>query len=264
MSMTSARFTSLERAPSGLDDDLLTALDSVQFARSIGIQPDGWQAQVLRSRADRLSLNASRQSGKSTCVAILALHEAIYRPNAMILLLSPSLRQSSELFRTVAGLLARTGATVPTDSLTKLQMTLKNASRILSLPASEATIRGFGGVSSLIIDEASRVPDELYEAVVPMLATTQGRIAALSTPFGRRGWWAEAHLNGGDRWRRWDVPAEQCPRIAPDWLAEQRESMGRFWYAQEFGCEFVENESAAFTTEDVSSMIDPEAEVWRI
>jgi hypothetical protein len=38
----------------------------------------------------------------------------------------------------------------------------------------EDTIRGFSAVSMLVIDEASRVSDEMYEALRPMLAVGDG------------------------------------------------------------------------------------------
>jgi len=68
-----------------------------------------------------------------------------------------------------------------------LSVRLANGSRILSLPGTEATVRGFSA-DLLIIDEAARVHDSLYEAVRPMLAVTGGRLVALSAPWGRRGW----------------------------------------------------------------------------
>src|SRR5687768_11624610 len=82
-----------------LASDLAVALDPARFAEACGIVPDGWQADVLRSTAPRMLLNASRQSGKSTVVAVLATHTALYQPGALVLLLSPTLRQSGELFR---------------------------------------------------------------------------------------------------------------------------------------------------------------------
>jgi len=81
--------------------DLELALDPVLFARELGFNPDPWQAKVLRWTETRLMLNCSRQSGKSTTAAIVALHRAIYYTKSLVLLVSPSLRQSSELFRKV-------------------------------------------------------------------------------------------------------------------------------------------------------------------
>ena len=69
----------------------------------------------------------------------------------------------------------------------RLSIELETGSRIVSLPGREATIRGFSGVHLLVVDEAARVADELYQAVRPMLAVSGGRIVLLGTPFGKRG-----------------------------------------------------------------------------
>ncbi len=82
-----------------LATDLAAALDPVRLARRMSVEPDPWQATLLRSTAPRVTINASRQVGKSTVTGILAAHTALYDPGALTLLLSPSLRQSSELFR---------------------------------------------------------------------------------------------------------------------------------------------------------------------
>src|ERR671932_1594223 len=79
--------------------DLALALDPALLVRQAGITPDDWQARALRSPVSRMLLNCSRQSGKSTVSAALAVHTALYESGSLVLLLSPSLRQSQELFR---------------------------------------------------------------------------------------------------------------------------------------------------------------------
>jgi hypothetical protein len=167
-----------------------------------------------------------------------------------VLILSPSLRQSAEFFRTLARLYTAIGATVPPKSESVLRLELENGSRVISLPASEATIRGYAGVRLLLIGEASRVSGELYASVRPMLATTNGRLVALSTPFGKRGWWSDA-WHSATRWKRVRVSAEDCPRISPEFLTEERENFGNWWYRQEYLCQFHDSESQAFRSEDV-------------
>ncbi|MGI8405699.1 MAG: terminase large subunit domain-containing protein [Thermomicrobiales bacterium] len=246
-----------------LADDLAMALDAVAFAQSAGIQPDPWQADVLRSPAKRLLLNCSRQSGKSTTTALLALHQALYTPGSLILLLSPSLRQSAELFRTLAGLYSATGAQIPSTAESKLRLELENGSRVISLPASEATVRGYAGVALLVIDEAARVDDSLYSSVRPMLATSNGRLVALSTPFGKRGWWSDA-WHSTHAWMRVHVTATQCPRISPAFLAEEREQLGDWWYQQEYECTFLDAETSVFSSEDIGRMFGQEIESWAL
>jgi Terminase large subunit, T4likevirus-type, N-terminal len=239
--------------------DLATALDPVLLARRAGIEPDDWQAAVLRSTSPRLLLNCSRQSGKSTTTAALSVHTALYLPDSLVLLLSPSLRQSGELFRKCLDCYRAAGRPAPADSETKLTLELANGSRIVSLPGSENTVRGFSGVRLLVVDEAARVEDELYHAVRPMLAVSGGRLVCLSTPAGERGWWHREWKDGGDDWARVEVPASQCPRIPASFLAEERRRLPRDVYEQEYECCFHAPLGAVFAYEDVeAALVDGE------
>src|SRR5918997_2920078 len=170
-----------------LRDDLRLALDRVAFASELGVEPDAWQEDLLRSTSDRVLLNCSRQSGKSTTSAIIALHRALYHEGSLILCLAPALRQSQELFGKVAGFYRDLGRPVAPQGERKLSLELENGSRIVTLPGSEKTIRGFSGATLLLVDEASRIDDSLYYSIRPMLAVSGGRLMMLSTPAGRRG-----------------------------------------------------------------------------
>jgi len=236
-----------------LRDQLAQALDPVQIARKAGIDPDPWQTDVLRSDAQRLLLNCSRQTGKSTIAAIRGLHRAAYVPRSLVLLLSPSLRQSQELFRKVVDAHKEVSGAVPSDQLSALRLELPNGSRIVSLPGTERTTRGFSGVSLLIIDEAARVPDELYRSVRPMLAVSGGDLIAMSTPWGRRGWFWE-EWEQGEGWERVRVPASECPRIGASFLADERRALGSWWFRQEYDCAFEDTVEQIFSTDLVESL----------
>jgi hypothetical protein len=237
--------------------DLATALDPVLLMERAGLVPDDWQADVLRSTSRRLLLNCSRQSGKSTTVGGLAIHTATYQPGALVLLLSPSQRQSGELFRKCLDVYHAAGQSAPAEAESALRLELANGSRIVALPGKEGTIRSFSGVDLLIIDEASRVLDSLYHAVRPMLAVSGGRLVALSTPWGKRGFFYEA-WEGGAAWERVLITAEDCPRIAPEFLAEERANLPANVYAQEYECQFVETDDSVFAYDDVQRAITSE------
>lgn len=243
--------------------DLAAALDPVVLARRAGIVPDPWQARVLRSTAPRILLNCSRQSGKSTTVAALAVHTAIYQPESLVLCISPSLRQSGELFRKVLGVYRSLGTTEPPEAESALRLELANNSRIISLPGAETTIRGYSGVRLLIVDEAARVEDSLYYAVRPMLAVSGGRLVALSTPFGTRGWWYDG-WRGSEPWERFEVPATDCPRIPASFLEEERRNIGDWWFEQEYLCKFIDAQSQAFRREDVDRALTEEVAIWAL
>jgi len=234
--------------------DLAMALDPVRLAARAGLTPDPWQREVLHSTSNRILLNCSRQSGKSTVTSVLAVHTAIYRPRSLVLLLSPAQRQSGELFKKCLAVYRALGRPVPAESESALQLELENGSRIVSLPGKEETIRGYSGVTLLAIDEAARVSDDLYKSVRPMLAVSGGTLLALSTPFGKRGWWHEA-WTGGEDWDRYEVPATLCPRISPAFLAEEERSLGPWWYRQEYACQFSETIDQLFAYDDVMAAV---------
>jgi hypothetical protein len=203
-------------------------------------------------------LLCSRQSGKSTVAAALGLRAALLRPSSLVLLLSPTQRQSGEVFRSgVKHLYNALGRPVPAVQESALTMELANGSRVVALPGEEGTVRVYSGVDLLLIDEAARVPDDLYRAVRPMLAVSKGRLVALSTPFGKRGWFHEAWAGGG-RWERVRITAGQCPRIGQDFLDEERKAIGDRWYRQEYECSFEDLAGAVFTAEQIQGMFSGE------
>jgi terminase large subunit-like protein len=236
----------------GLRDDLRLALDRVSFAEKLGIVPDRWQEDLLRSSSDRVLLNCCRQSGKSTMSGLIALHRALYYPGSLVLCLAPSERQSKELFAKVADFYRILHDAPAAESDRKLGMKLKNGSRIEALPGSEKTIRGFSGAALLIVDEAARVDDELYFAVRPMLAVSGGSLMMLTTPYGKRGVFFE-EWTSGHGWDRYEVPARECPRIPASFLKEERRSLPARIYRQEYECSFEETEDQVFSYEDVDA-----------
>ena len=230
--------------------ELAMALDPALLMRALDLEPDPWQSAVLRSDADRQLLLAARQSGKSSTTAALALHAALFDPG-LILMFSPSQRQSGEIFRKLVGYYRALGSPVPPLEVTATTLALDNGSRVVSLPGSHETVRGYSAPKLVIIDEASQVDDSLFTAVTPMLAVSRGRLLALSTPFGRRGWFHDQWHDAEAGWRRVKVTARDNPRIDPAWLAEQERLLGPRWFSQEFLCEFVETTDQIFATDVV-------------
>lgn len=212
-----------------------------------GMTPDPWQAELLQSQWQRALLLCSRQAGKSSVTAALATYQAQYVPDSLILLLSAAQRQAQELFRKVKDFAAALPNRVPVKQESALQLELANGSRIVALPGKEQTIRGFSGVSLLIVDEASRVDDALYFSVRPMLAVSGGRLVMLSTPFGKRGAFFSEWTEGGDSWHRVKITALDVPRISAEFLEEERRALGSHWFAQEYMCEFMETTDQVFS-----------------
>lgn len=236
--------------------DFARAIDPVLLARDCGINPDAVQTNLLTTSARRVLVNCCRQWGKSTITALVALHEALYAAPAMVVVVSPSQPQSTELFKKVHDFWAKLPGAPEAhqESLTRMQ--LANNSRIVSLPGSEKTTRGYSAATLVIMDEASRVPDELLASVRPMLAVTSGRFFALSTPAGKRGWFYE-QWSRGEGWERVAVKGSECPRISPEFLAEELAALGPMRFAQEYDTEFIDAETSVFSTDLIqAAMVD--------
>ena len=219
----------------------------VAFARErLGIEPDAKQCAFLASEAKEGILNCSRQWGKSTMAAVKAVHRAMTRPGSLVVVASPTEAQSAEMVMKARGMCRDMNVRVKGDGTGRPSVVLKNGSRILGLPGKAASTRGPSSVSMLILDEASRMEDSLYLALLPTLAVGEGELWLLSTPCGRRGFFYEAWALGGEEWERHWVPATECPRISAAFLEKQRRKMPPQWFQQEFMGEFVDNGTEVF------------------
>lgn len=211
------------------------AVDPVALAEAVGLHPDPWQERALRSEARDLLFLVHRQGGKNATAATLATHTALYRPGTTTLVISPGERQSKELVRTASVFYRRLGRPIPTDAESKLTLELETGSRIIALPGTESTIRTYTA-DLVIFDEASRIPDEVYYAVRPMVTITRGRKIAMTTPFGKRGWFYDAWTDPAQRWERFTATGIDCPRLTPDLLEAEWRGMGDWMFRQEYLC----------------------------
>ena len=208
------------------------AANPVRFAQEcLDFHPDPSQSRILASDCRRVLLNCSRQWGKSTVTALKAVHHALAESASMVLIVSPSERQSREFLRKAKSFVRRLGLPVRGDGDNQVSLLLPNGSRMVGVPSREDTVRGFSAVSLILIDEAARVPDEMYRSVRPMLAVGDGALWLLSTPYGKRGFFWEAWDQGKEAWTRISVPATECPRISKKFLEAERLALGERAYA---------------------------------
>jgi hypothetical protein len=60
------------------------------------------------------------------------------------------------------------------------------------------------------------------------------------------------------------VRADECPRIAPAFLAEQRRKTGAYFYAQEWECAFNDATTGAFRSDDIDAAVQEEKNPWNL
>jgi hypothetical protein len=142
---------------------------AVEYAATVcGVE----SGDLVRTGAEGEAVLCEREDiyGVSGGVAIRAIHQAVHCPGSLTIVAAPTERQSAESIRKAAGFLRKLDIRPRGDGDNKISLLLPNGSRIVGLPGDADTTRGFSNVSLLLIDEASRVPDEFYESLRPMLA----------------------------------------------------------------------------------------------
>jgi hypothetical protein len=173
----------------------------------------------------------------------------------LVLLVSPTMRQSQELGRKVFDGYRALGRPVSADAENKLSLELANGSRVVCLPGKHQNLRGFSAPRAIILDEASQIPDATFQALTPMAAVSPAcRIMALSTPWGRRGWWYK-EWSEGVGWQKVHITADQCPRISPEFLARERRILPAWVFLSEYYGVFGETLAAVFRHEDIEGLL---------
>jgi hypothetical protein len=232
--------------------------DSVLWAERVsGLVLDPWQRDVLTSADARLAILCCRQSGKSTVVALKAAD--LVRRGGLAVVVAPSLRQSSLIFRKLNQLLVTGGETFRRETMTELETV--RGGLALCLPGDRPDmLRGLSlrwpTTSLLIVDEAARVRESMWATISPMLAAAPlAHQALLSTPAGAAGEFHRVMSNASD-WRRITVTAKDCARISPAFLARERLRLGDALFRQEYECAFIAAPGSVFSADVLAAMFE--------
>ncbi len=231
--------------------------DPVKFAELLGLQPEAWQAEILRSEEKQHIILAARRTGKSTTAAVLALHRALTIPGFRVILSSPTLEQSQIPLLMCISMYRQLGRPVPPVSERRTGLELVNGSTILAMAAVERTRRGHG-CDWLVCDEASRVDDpSYYGALLPSITRPQGYLTLMSTPYSRHGFFSEVWHGDDDAWHKTKVTVEDSEYFQqhPEGLEVIRRSVPRWYFEREYLCEFQDDEASVFSYSDIEAAL---------
>lgn len=230
--------------------DLRAALDpAVLFRHAFGFDPIDWQTAYLREERPAVVLKG-RQVGASLAAAALAIHTATYRPNTHCIIVSPTLKQSSEIAVKARRGLRQLGTRLDQDSASSLR--LSNGSRILSLPGTARSVRGWSA-DLLILDEAAFIEAETWTAARALVATG-GRLVVQSTPGAETGDFYELVQAEDLDVARYTIRSDSVPTIAPEFLEAERRAMSPDAYAAEYECAFAKTGASLFSLDRIESL----------
>jgi hypothetical protein len=244
--------------------------DPVEFCRIfLGFTPTEYQAKLLMDPHQFIVVRWARQSGKTHTVAALLLWLCLKNQGFSVLVLAPSIRQSKILIRKVTGFLTKLPKYAALRPY-KTKIEFYNGSRIQAYPNSPETVRGEPGVNFVYLDEASyiRKDQELYEAVVFTLATTNGRFLATSTPGSRESLFyamCTDDVNYGDVSRHhvsWEDALEPKGPLKLEILEKLKRQMSAdpWRWRREMEAEFAEDEDAWLSMDLIKKCVDENLE----
>ena len=249
--------------------------DPVIFVRVVlGFEPYDYQAEFLHALRDikRAVLCWGRQSGKTTAVAAGTIWFAFTHPGTpvsptQVLVVSKALRQSMIMFRAIKSMIHSNPLLVRSIVYeSRTMLAFSNHAEIIVLPCGHDghSIRGYSA-KLLIVDEAAFMKESIItEVCFPMLATTQGSMFMLSTPYGKKHVYYTSFMHPGF-WKR-HIPSSRCPRITKEFLEEQEKLIGQMKFKQEYLAEFVDDSNSWLPQDLIREVVEdyrmiPEAAV---
>jgi hypothetical protein len=212
---------------------------ALDLAAELGVALDPWQQEALTTNRHDILLLVTRQGGKGEVGTFLALDQLVNAPGSTTVVVSKAERQAKRLLRRIKRRYRQLAGVSEPITDNQYEFGLRNGAEVLALPGSEETVRGIEAVDLLIIDEAALVSEELFNAVYPMLASTDGRCVAMTTARGARGWFWREFIGGDAEWHRARITWRDIPRFKPAWVERTRRRFGDLVFSQEFECVFL-------------------------
>ena len=229
---------------------------------ALGFHPSAKQAEILDTPDRYLILCCNRQWGKSTTIAVKALHHAVHRDNQAIVVISRTKFQAGLLIHKLVRFALSLGFKIRRAFGERHSLLLPNGSYILAVPHNTDTSAG-NTADVLVIDEAALVSDEVFASATPFMGRTKGSIWLLSTPRRQVGFFYNLWHARDNRWRRVLSTVEDCPDIDRDFLRMQQ-SIDPVRFRQDFYCEFIAPAGCLISRDALDALVDPNLDPWQI
>ena len=214
--------------------------DPVAFAREvIGITPDEWQEELLDAVAApairRITVRSGHGVGKSTAVAMAAIWHVLMRVPSKTVVTAPT---SAQLFdacfaemKNVAKRLKPPFHNLLEIKSDRIELKSHPESTFISVRTSRAEQpEALAGVHSenvlLIADEASGVPNAVFEAASGSMSGVHATTILTGNPTRNTGFFYDTHTRLKDDWYTMHVSCVNSPRVADDFVEDMKKRYG--------------------------------------
>jgi len=219
----------------------------------LNFTPTARQSEVLDADSKYMILCCNRQWGKTTTIALKALHRALTIADHSIVIISRTKHQAGILIDRACRFAAMLGHRIRRVLGHQFSLKLPNGSSIFAVAHTTDTSVG-NTANLLIVDEAALVRDEVYFSATPFVGRTHGAIWLMSTPRRQAGFFYNIWKGADPNWHRILSTVKDCPEIDTQFLQMQRRA-DEIKYRQDFECEFLQPADRLFTEEMIDSML---------
>jgi hypothetical protein len=241
-----------------------------------GVEPFDYQRSlcehVENTDTARVAIQPGRQVGKTLIGAALAADDAARVEGEDTLIAAPFQETADEMMREAVKLLEEADARLQALNLSlgietknKRELEFAHGGRLLSRTLGVDGV-GQRGKSPqfVIVDEASYVPDSVFEDVIePFFLTHDTYTFVLtSTPSGDAGYFYE-RVATDDDWHSPYWPSALSPLVDPEWLADKRQQTDPRTFKQEYLGEFIGSSDRFFNPGTIDDVMDREASATR-
>lgn len=225
----------------------------IEYMTGVELYP--YQIRLVRDDSRFRYILKSRQTGISWILANEAIADCLLNKDMTVLFTSPSERQSKNLIRYVHDTLHKLDIDMDTSS--KIEVGFRNTnSRIVSLPNSPSTVRGYRS-DRIVLDEYAHFsnPGDMLEAIMPAISRG-GQLTINSTPFGKQNDYYKIYSDieaGKSQYSLHKIHYSECPDLD---IGPIREAMDELSFKQEYELEFLDEATAYFPYELIMSCVD--------
>lgn len=208
--------------------------DPVLFCQNVlGVEPDDWQKELMMAIADgerKISVRSAHGVGKSSVASWIMLHTLLTNYDCKVIVTAPT---SSQLFDALFAELSRWIKEMP-QSLQDLvdvksdRVVLKarpNEVFISARTSRRETPEALAGVHStgkvmLVVDEASGVPEEVFESAAGSMSGENVHTILLGNPTRNSGLFYDTHHRLSGSWHTFHISAYDSPRVSKEFIEE--------------------------------------------
>lgn len=209
--------------------------DPVLFVKEVlKIKPDPWQEQVLMwvgEKERRISVRSGHGVGKSSCASWVMIWHLLTRYPQKTVVTAPTVNQLQNALAAECKRWVNELPDVLKDQIEVLVETIRlkaaPAESFISFSVSRAeTPEALAGVHSdhviLIADEASGVPEGVFEAASGSMSSHSATTILLGNPVRSTGTFYNTHTKLAGYWKTLKVSCIDSPRVSDDYVRDMK------------------------------------------